>query len=565
MNYIVAKLKEKISLMEQIPSGKPFPAEGWDFFKDDLEDWVICYVCNYSVNNLVFVNTFLLPESATPAECNEKLLGAEFSTVEGWILYNNGELDSPLSGRMSPFNECEPLYFSRYFLGYPKGEESYFEMNQKLTTTFGLHWVKSRDAFCSLNSCGDLVPEIILSVTENLSCVLIKRNMLDKYLSATNSNLIRCFEYRQIDDDIEYGKIEPKKEKLGSGDFCYENCYFNDGSVTKGLYVRGYNIVGKNKDFVQLEQEEREEMGGEPPLKFIIQDIRHENRVIKINLERENLSSYFERAPDKPWETSPVFFKPDVLNKYINDPEKYDRKERTITCRGGWHLQTYDINEQGQVHTMAIYLLDLPYEELCHWRSWNEAPKGSISPRSHQTDFLGKFYEQPEPINELLKALKQLEQINIEPEGQPLWIPHNGDFDQTFNGFHMVFGETKIEWQNFIQNLARILIEGLSLKVIRKISQRLDCYVNDFASIRLLARCLKKIGIPSDEILEITQPLLDLQDARSHRTYAHRARAEAPEPSERKTDAMERMSKIVNSIKKLNVICSEGKLNAPKK
>ena len=91
-----------------------------------------------------------------------------------------------------------------------------------------------------------------------------------------------------------------------------------------------------------------------------------------------------------PFETSPIFFKPGVLDKYKNDTDKYTLKERFIDCRGGWYLKTYHINEQGQVHTYACYLSLLPYEEQVYWKSFNENPRGPISKTAVQTDFKGK-------------------------------------------------------------------------------------------------------------------------------------------------------------------------------
>ena len=74
-----------------------------------------------------------------------------------------------------------------------------------------------------------------------------------------------------------------------------------------------------------------------------------------------------------------MFFKPQVLDKYKADREKYRLEDRTITCRNSWYLQTYDVNEAGQVHTYITYLGNLPIEEQRYWKAFNERPKAPIS------------------------------------------------------------------------------------------------------------------------------------------------------------------------------------------
>jgi hypothetical protein len=80
-----------------------------------------------------------------------------------------------------------------------------------------------------------------------------------------------------------------------------------------------------------------------------------------------------------------------VLLKYKADSEKYRLQDRSISCRGAWHLDTYDINEAGQIHTYLIYLRNLPYEEQLYWKAFNEEPKAPISKRAVATDFEGSW------------------------------------------------------------------------------------------------------------------------------------------------------------------------------
>jgi hypothetical protein len=123
---------------------------------------------------------------------------------------------------------------------------------------------------------------------------------------------------------------------------------------------------------------------------FVAQDWK--NRVIReISCAPGATANYFTKS-DSPYETTPAFFRPEVLTKYKSDPSKYTLEERSISCRGAWSLRTYDINEAGQVHTYLVYLRDLPYAEQLYWKAFNEEPKAPLSKRAIGTDFEGQFW-----------------------------------------------------------------------------------------------------------------------------------------------------------------------------
>jgi hypothetical protein len=105
---------------------------------------------------------------------------------------------------------------------------------------------------------------------------------------------------------------------------------------------------------------------------------------------------------------SPAFFKPEVLLKYKADSDKYSLAGRSISCRGGWSLQTYDINDAGQVHTYLVYLRNLPHEEQLYWKSYNEKPKRTISNRAFTTDFEGTSHTEYDPVESLKGAVDDL-------------------------------------------------------------------------------------------------------------------------------------------------------------
>lgn len=118
----------------------------------------------------------------------------------------------------------------------------------------------------------------------------------------------------------------------------------------------------------------------------------------------------------------PAFFRPEVLSKYKADSDKYTLGDSSISCRGAWHLDTYDVNEAGQVHTYLVYLRKLPYEEQLDRKAHNEPPKGPISERARRADFEGRWTFDYDPLISLRDALRGLREQMV-----PWWTLRSDD------------------------------------------------------------------------------------------------------------------------------------------
>ncbi|MFX0197815.1 MAG: hypothetical protein ACFFCW_16970 [Candidatus Hodarchaeota archaeon] len=216
-----------------------------------------------------------------------------------------------------------------------------------------------------------------------------------------------------------------------------------------------------------------------------------------------------------PYTTSPVFFKAEVLDKYKNNPDKYELGERTITCRGGWFLQTYDINEHCQVHTYAIYLAQLPYKEQLHWLQYNEEPKGPISERAFQTDFEAKFPDEIPKLQQLQESLESLGKITVEPDNVTIWAPKGGSWESASKGLYYVNTENPNQWHDFIMALANTTNEGFVKKSLSKIAVRLGCVDEKQRGTLGLIKFILEASKNKEKIPIIHGVLNELQGSRS--------------------------------------------------
>ena len=222
--------------------------------------------------------------------------------------------------------------------------------------------------------------------------------------------------------------------------------------------------------------------------------------------------------------TSPAFFRSEVLHKYKADPDKYDLSDRSLSCRGTWHLTTYDVNEANQVHTYLQYLSDLPYQEQLYWCSFNESPKAPISSRAYRTDFQGEFPLQYDHLPAIKAKIEHLD------DQSPAWWVHRGEaLPQVV---HYPVTTSQSEWADAILALDQLVVEGFRATELRRIAISLGATPDkEWQSIKLLEVCLQGVGSSAQEAKEVIQPLRDLHRLRSViKGHAMLLRLERPTP-----------------------------------
>jgi hypothetical protein len=231
------------------------------------------------------------------------------------------------------------------------------------------------------------------------------------------------------------------------------------------------------------------------------------NVVTEISCDPKCLANYFTKS-DLPFEITPAFFRPDVLLKYKKDPDKYLLEERSITSHNAWHLETYDINEAGQVHTYLVYLSRLPYDEQLYWKSFNEAPKAPISKRAFTTDIKGEFFDEYDPLGSVKHLAEQLRSQDV-----PWWTLRS---DRLIKLVHYPVTRSSEEWADELMALDKLLVEGFEEKWLRRKAEELGrSQKMQVRSLKLMEECLIGLGFEEDHARQIMAPLHDVHNLRS--------------------------------------------------
>jgi len=439
---------------------------------------------------------------------------------EGHRMY----LEPPLSSSSKSFYGGEKLIFRRSFDGVTAAP-SMIELSQKLVHSLDLHYMPERTAYCRLDSRGDI--EDVIKVTQlnkgsmwdHLDVVTIRRKELDTYMALTDSCLVLRFDFTRVRWGSFAGWGELNRYTRDADDL-----YYHGGTDGSGSYCNGAFVVRPRltvEDLVRAWKEEESDAKRSYAV-FKIFDRKNDANV-ETSCGPEFLSTYFQKS-DLPWEISPVFFRPEVLHRFKADPEKYTLEDRSVSCRNAWYLKTYDINEAGQVHTYIGYLADLPYEEQLYWLAFNEWPKGPISARAHQTDIVGDWHREYEP----LAALKHT--VALMDEESPAWWKPRGDV--LSNAVRYPATDSTKEWGDEILALDQYLVEGFLLKPLREIAEAGGRKMEQkWAPLRVLQEALIVKGCTDDEAKSLVLPMQKLHalrtEVRGHATVEKKRKAES--------------------------------------
>ena len=472
----------------------------------------------YASGPHLLVHAVLVPRAAVDPPDHDDIARVQISADETWCIqqsYGGGQghrvyLEPPLRYLGSrKLVGGEKLIFLRRFEGV-KAYCPIIEISQKLVHALGLYYMDERRAYCRLDNHGDLENVITIFDDEHtdpwqrVRAVTIRGHDLATYMALSNTALVMKFDVTRYDPDT-FSSWDGQDEQIYPGkDIHYRYCVIpNHASYANGHIVLHTKLT---KNDLIKEWEAEEDTSTKQYASFKIFDGKN-NSLVETSCGPDHIVTYFTES-DLPWGISPAFFQPEVLHKYKLDPEKYTINDRSISCRGAWHLQTYDINEAGQVHTYICYLAKLPYEEQLYWKSFNEWPKSNISRRAYQTDILGKFSTEDDPLAEL-KA--QVQSLDSDPPDW--WRPRGEALVEKVLG---PATDTIEEWGNEILALDHLVVEGFDNKGLRSIITANDrAFEKEWGSLKLLEVVLSLTGHTEEQAKELVAPLKELHGLRN--------------------------------------------------
>lgn len=217
--------------------------------------------------------------------------------------------------------------------------------------------------------------------------VQVSRKELRQFLAARDSSLLVFYDRRyHVGKRLEV-ENDARSKFVKTDSYVYRFDVFDSRNLVDGKPVTYSRLLGKNV----IGGLPREKCGIWPydaePIgeleKFIIGTDENEDAILAYS------SPYNDSAATTDLELptdyvvydylTPVFFDRRVLNKYRDEPSKYQVYDGYLQCREKWGLQIDNNSPDHVIVWLGDLGHELPYTEHAHWKGYNVTPDGQMS------------------------------------------------------------------------------------------------------------------------------------------------------------------------------------------
>jgi hypothetical protein len=149
---------------------------------------------------------------------------------------------------------------------------------------------------------------------------------------------------------------------------------------------------------------------------------------------------------------------------------------------------------------LSLGFFDFTFHLLSEW------PKRPIFARAHQTDIVGDFHLEYEPLNSLKNTIAELEKV------QPRWWKPRGD--ALTNAVQYPATDSAKEWSDEILALDQYLVEGFLVAPLRELAggRSID---PKWQSLRVLQEISVANGLSESDAKFLILPMQDLHALRT--------------------------------------------------
>ena len=200
--------------------------------------------------------------------------------------------------------------------------------------------------------------------------------------------------------------------------------------------------------------------GDEEYPEFIIGEDEN-GRPIKFTCDEDKLANYFGENPDAPHYLTSVFFKPEVLRRYYDDPNLYSVSDGQLSCGHLWGVQI----DNGHPDAVMVFLgdigRDIPGDHRDHWRAYNIPPVSSMSESTFRRSFLAQFAETENPEHLFKNAYLAIQRAWIENWGWGLYREAQGSDAGLIQRVRIPLNDTDTEFEAQLLALAKLLVDML--------------------------------------------------------------------------------------------------------
>ena len=274
----------------------------------------------------------------------------------------------------------EPLLFYREFYGV---KENYIEVCEEFRLLNNLYFEKNDGSYYTILESGNCDEVIRIIDSKN---IFISLKYLNKYAAAKQMGILLFFDITyETQGSLADNNLSTFHKHYKDESLIYE-IYGNDDIILhKSAYSR---LLGKKIllpqpvtkcGYYPYDQERSY-------LDYII-GIDENGNNLTYTSNPDKLSNNFGANPGAPNYLTPVFFKREVLDKYIKCSNLYKIEDGRLTCGSLWSIRI----DNDHKSFIAAYLgdlgRDLPEDEQLYWKSYNVPCDETLSQTAVQRDF----------------------------------------------------------------------------------------------------------------------------------------------------------------------------------
>lgn len=376
--------------------------------------------------------------------------GPGFESLGNKCEYRNSLLDDGF----------EQLLYYREFYGV---KPSFVELSQEFVLLNNLYYDEHKSTYYAMLDDGNSDEVVRIKEGDN---IYISLSYLIRYASAKQMAIILFYDIRT--------RFEVTTSALGVKEFSQEhkdnNIFYQiwGGNIPSAESHAFSVLMGKKIIYPRAIEtcgywpyEKKQEF-----IDFII-GCDEMGTQITFTCNPEKLDDYFGKNPEAPHYLTPVFFKKEVLQKYISHPELYSVVDGCLHCKELWKIELDNYHKD----VISVYLgdlgRDLPESERLHWRSYNIVSDEGLSDISFKRDILGIFTDSNMIEHIFKQHYVQTNTAWLEKYGWPLFLPLTDKDQYNIDLLRTPLTENQAEFDSLVLSLVKVLIDSLNEKKLQ--------------------------------------------------------------------------------------------------
>ncbi len=380
-----------------------------------------------------------------------------------WTHYGGSKV---VERRYCPYgNEegIEPIVIYRSFHGMRREG---LELAQEFRLFHNLYEDSKRNQYLKFDSNGDEA----VAVRYGDSHVEILTDLLREFCDAKQMALAVYLEsFRYSERTLEELGLEEQRTEWQGDRYKFSLAIVpKDGMFQRADVESRGLMIGAKKYILPGSMPAENDKESESFQEFIIgEDAK--GRPVKHSCDPSGLANYFGKNPEAPHYLTPVFFRPEVLGKYYQEPDKYSVEDGYLRCGSLWGLRLDNDNPDHIMVFLGDLGTDLSEKERNYWLNFNISPQGrGMSKTTFRRSFMAEFADPSRPDHAFKHVYTRFCHEYRKKYGWDLFLPLHSDDQHFLTALHLPANDNQADFDGQLIALTKILIDCLNEREIAK-------------------------------------------------------------------------------------------------